>query len=87
MGDKKHEIRDLFWDRLTPREEDIANGLTSGMRIKDIAALHGLTVDYVYSRLYNLRIRLLQENKRDLVLKLLEMGYPKKRLENSQRTV
>lgn len=78
MGYKRHEIRDQLWERLTPREEDIANGLISGMRVKDIAALYGLSSNYVANRIRDMRIRLLQDSKTELVLKLLEMGYPKK---------
>lgn len=87
MVRKNHDKRDLLWRELTPREEDIANGITSGMRIIDIAALYGLHPTYVANRVRDLRIRLLQDSKTELVLKLLEMGYPKRDIRNSQTTV
>lgn len=77
MGLQKTKKRDVLWHNLTPREEDIANGITTGMRTKDIAALYGLKTNYVANRIRDMRIRLLADNKTELVLKLLEMGYPK----------
>ena len=79
MVRKNHDKRDLRWRELTPREADIANGLTSGMRVIDIAALYDLNPTYVANRIRDLRIRLLADSKTELVLLLLEMGYPKEK--------